>query len=1032
MITNNLTSLLIPSQLPEHIRDDPSYETFVSFIQAYYQWMEQQGNITETSKNLLKYDDIDQSSHEFLQYFYKDFLSNFPTEILADKNQVVKLAKELYKSKGTPASYKFLFRILYDLDVDIFLNSDAVLKPSSGTWYIPKSLKVATDLIYVSGIQYTGNVITIQTPVPTHLTIGDTFTIDSITAQQYPPNGSYNVSAIQSTTSFSYIANITPEGTLGFSGSSIYIPHGFANINFLKTNNLRIFGETTQSIATIESSIVVGNRIELFISNIERLFNSGEYVRVVDSDNQDVLLESNAYQPLRAKILGQISKITIDNRFVGSTYRTGDPVVLFGGLNSSAGIGASAEVGVVSAGAIQKINVVNGGHGFTQSVNDNITGHANTEIDIIDGGGAIASVGSLNPDIGGVANVSFIPLDTIGDKENIRLDATQYPFQNNIHANSNTSLANSFLFTSFVTYPISSIIVGLGGIGLSHVPEIQARTLYNTANNLFRSDLGSLGILAPITITSGGVGYVVNDVINIIGGSGYHAYANVTSVSSTGAVTSVSYVHGAEKYTSLGGMGYTQSGLPTLTISSTNINAANAVLSVPSILGYGEIFSTTVDQIGNIFSINMLSFGEDYISAPKVSLQVQDITVVGLSPTQVLNNGDVIYQTSNNATSYSATVDSVKLLVNNFTENTSIYNVRVFNYNSQPNASIPLQVSSSNVISMMMSSGYNTISPDTRRNIDGVLNYGDGTARASASFLNGLTISDGMYIDSTGQPSSFDVIQNENYNSYTYTLTLEKEIAKYRETLLNLVHPTGMKVVGRCTMTSNNSINLLINDSLYDGYPLSHHTGLATGFGKMSSDFVTLSSNTIIFEQISTANIASFIQPGSIIQLSSDRTESIKSEVTSVIAPSTIEDLMAETGIEDLSTEAPTVDLQSINQLITIKDNVWLTFPNVAYVSGSSNSKTLNVGHITNSYDIINNGNYGNTRNHLEDIVGIGDIILTSNTQYIIQSIDFTKNIITLTTNLTSTFSNTLMSINRTLTSGANGHQFLVWNPTGI
>ena len=41
MIPNNFkTSIRIPSQLPEFIRDDLNYETFVAFVQAYYEWLE--------------------------------------------------------------------------------------------------------------------------------------------------------------------------------------------------------------------------------------------------------------------------------------------------------------------------------------------------------------------------------------------------------------------------------------------------------------------------------------------------------------------------------------------------------------------------------------------------------------------------------------------------------------------------------------------------------------------------------------------------------------------------------------------------------------------------------------------------------------------------------------------------------------------------------------------------------------------------------------------------------------------------------
>ena len=43
--------------------------------------------------------------------------------------------------------------------------------------------------------------------------------------------------------------------------------------NFLDITNLRLFGETTKSLATVENAVVSGNKIEVFISNIERYSN---------------------------------------------------------------------------------------------------------------------------------------------------------------------------------------------------------------------------------------------------------------------------------------------------------------------------------------------------------------------------------------------------------------------------------------------------------------------------------------------------------------------------------------------------------------------------------------------------------------------------------------------------------------------------------------------------------------------------------------------------------------------------------------
>ncbi|WP_339941548.1 hypothetical protein, partial [Undibacterium luofuense] len=62
--------------------------------------------------------------------------------------------------------------------------------------------------------------------------------------------------------------------------------------------------------------------------------------------------------------------------------------------------------------------------------------------------------------------------------------------------------------------------------------------------------------------------------------------------------------------------------------------------------------------------------------------------------------------------------------------------------------------------------------------------------------MNGLVIGQGQYLNSQGQPSSFNVLQSQTYNNFTYQITVEKEIAKYRDILLGLLHPTGTNVIG--------------------------------------------------------------------------------------------------------------------------------------------------------------------------------------------------------------------------------------------
>ena len=488
------TSLLVPYQLPEFIRDNPDYSNFVLFLQAYYEWLEETDNVTDRSKNLLNYKDIDSTTEEFTKYFYNDFLSYFPTEILANKTEVLKVAKQLYQAKGTPAAFQFFFRTLYNSDVEFFYTKDAVLKASAGKWYIAKSLRLASS-----------------------------------------------------------------------------------DENFLETKNLRLFGETTKSIAVIENPIESQNKIEVFISDIERLFESGEFVRVVDNANQDVYFLNGMIVPsntvgaevLRAKIIGQISQIKISSNIRGQKYQgantitnyPGDPVVIYGGLNSPTGHGASATVGTTTKGALQRVSVIDGGFGY--SLYD-LTQPDYSVINITNGGGATAVISGVlnetkyfsgNSFYNAISTMTNIPIDLIGLKTNIPLGVTansknytwngtqKYFFANNVNANATTKLSDSFNFTSFYTYPITAVSVLNSGGGLTQAPTISAQSLYYTESQASSADLGSLGILGPIQINNPGTGYRANDKIVISGGSGYAAYANVITVAANGAITNVAYVY---------------------------------------------------------------------------------------------------------------------------------------------------------------------------------------------------------------------------------------------------------------------------------------------------------------------------------------------------------------------------------------------------------------------------------------------------------------------------------------------------------
>jgi hypothetical protein len=130
-ITEKL-STLVASQLPEFIQSD--FTTFKTFLEAYYEFLEQDQNAQELLQNSRSYSDIDRTIDSFIEYFLKQYSNDIPRDVLYNKKALVKNIQDLYVNRGNEKSYKLLFRILFNKDVEVFYPSTQVLKASDGKW----------------------------------------------------------------------------------------------------------------------------------------------------------------------------------------------------------------------------------------------------------------------------------------------------------------------------------------------------------------------------------------------------------------------------------------------------------------------------------------------------------------------------------------------------------------------------------------------------------------------------------------------------------------------------------------------------------------------------------------------------------------------------------------------------------------------------------------------------------------------------------------------------------------------------------
>ncbi|CAB4124108.1 hypothetical protein UFOVP49_11 [uncultured Caudovirales phage] len=687
-ILENKISSLIDDQIPEFIKED--HPNFVAFIKAYYEWMEnsQEGAVLYETKKLLDYRDVDKTSEEFLKYFKKQLLPNFPEEILSDKAKLIKNIRSFYQKKGSPESLNFLFRALYGQDIDILYPKENILKASDGKWRIPRAFK---------------------------LTVSNT-------------------------------------------------PVGF-DLNSLKGR--RITGVTSQASCTVEGAYKALDSgtnqevFEIYVSDVNRLFTNGETVEAsyIDENGVKVVVFSE-------RVIGSLSNIKIDPKNRGLNYKVGDPVVFEDGLSTIDPqiLKAIAIVSNVTSGQVQSLSLVNGGYGY--SLYPNTTVLISNTSDDLTGTGAEARVTSVD-----IARSELLDVnsDAIETNKDLLISGT-YNFPGNPGSDKNTPMSTAFSYSLMTVYPIKSVIVTNKGQNYTSVPDMIVQSHFSTdysgdpsntnwqARKQFILDLG---IIAHVDVVHGGINYSNTTDSLYIDGNGYSAeFDFITDIN--GTITSVIVANGGEGYLSTG-------------MSISTVNGSNAELRAYR-YGEGAEADITVDKIGSILNFKLLSRGSGYVKKPKVSLKIKDIIV-----SQVLDTGcDFVYQgTDQNTASFSANVDSFFKIA---TDNVA----RVYNNTG---------IIDDNLVLKFTLNGANTFTASFSNN--NVTTYGNGLAKANAEFLNGLIEYDGFFLNTDGFLSADKKLQDSvKYHNFSYVVIAEKALNEYRQTLLDIAHPAGTKLIG--------------------------------------------------------------------------------------------------------------------------------------------------------------------------------------------------------------------------------------------
>lgn len=119
---------LIPRQL---INDS---EALIEFLKEYYRYLNQDGGPSQIINNIIANRDLDAAVDSFVALIRKELGQAMVNDIVADKINLYKHITQFYNSRGSLDSFRILFRLLFNTEIDISLPKEKILVASDGRW----------------------------------------------------------------------------------------------------------------------------------------------------------------------------------------------------------------------------------------------------------------------------------------------------------------------------------------------------------------------------------------------------------------------------------------------------------------------------------------------------------------------------------------------------------------------------------------------------------------------------------------------------------------------------------------------------------------------------------------------------------------------------------------------------------------------------------------------------------------------------------------------------------------------------------
>ena len=746
------TSILINRQVPEFVREE--HPLFITFLEAYYEYLEQKqtgqlNNLTQKAKDLRYLSDVDYSLDEFEDSFFNTYASLLPKDVSVDKEFLIKNVLPLYLAKGNEASFKLLFRMLFNDEVDILQPRNNVLRASDGKWTVDNVLRIETDIRSI----YTGNgsnntFLLAQTSGSGEIDVYVNGVIKTEGTDYYIRRESRKV------------IFITPPAA----NSSVKIFYN--NFDITGITNRKVTGVTSGATALVEraSQRIITDRLnfglpfELFINTKTLIgeFQNGETITtdIIDSNGNVIQLEADTFS-----ILTQINVIN-----GGSGYSVGDPVTVLGG---GATTSATAEVETVSDGFTDRIVVNYGGAGFKLA--SGITSSNTPGQTLLTG-----AVDGINTSHFTATSYTVIGTDQIFNfngsihAANTLISAANYGFPASPTENVNTRIIDALTSLTVTGLgPITNAVILFSNVSVNTAILDSQGALYPVGNTFY--DIKDFNSVGRIDVYGGGTSYKIGDEINF--------GANPSGTIGTGAAAAVK-----------------------------TVNAAGGILTIeiqpPRISGTANVRNNTVEIIGtNTFFNNDLQVGDKIVlrSQERFINAVTSNTTANVNVAFTFESGGGNFANNYSIGSFAhGLVGGINYTQNNFPTVT----VSTGSGGSGANIAITsligngeqLQAIADNINGQIQrirlltgGVGYQYI-PE----ID-LTNFGNGNADAEAILGASYSQLPGRWITSDSILSNPErrLQGSDYYVDYAYVTSSLTEFSKYKQILKGLLHPSG-------------------------------------------------------------------------------------------------------------------------------------------------------------------------------------------------------------------------------------------------